>query len=493
MSHEGELERRLAERANGVDLEPNLAWVESEASRRQRRRLRYPAAAGALAVLAGGVLAVAAVADRPADDHGGSAGEIPETNAAAEPTGSTSPGSRTAASSADSRPRTPAISGDAAAPFLESTVEVYRRDMGDREIVVRRSERSWAEHFDLAWRAPTGTADLCMADHVLFVGDPAVAGPPGSTVWSPIQEFEDFDGDVAVDQGWSGVSVVRSSGPADEVLLLADGNERDRATLDDGLAVLDTSDLWQSSVEFEPSLVLVTDGVPGDALPFGSPYGRATEQFQQECTPGPPPVRPLPPAGEQPTDSVAAEARILEVYTEARDRTVPLPLEDPPSVDDITGIEDAAAEVDAGEMAEVAATAEHTVDELVFTTPEEAWFRYTISTTAGEFGGRYGIARFDGSDWQITRATICQDLALAGGECKPEAVRIEPPEPENWDDVMADYERSTEQYWSWWDCLPEPFGPGQSACDEISRIPGDDRQYEPETTTNSAVIATTAP
>ena len=100
-------------------------------------------------------------------------------------------------------------------------------------------------------------------------------------------------------------------------------------------------------------------------------------------------------------------------------------------------------------MAEVAATAEHTIDELVFTASDEAWFRNTISTPLGEFGGRYGIARFDGSNWQIPRATICQDLALAGGTCRPAAVRIEPTEPENWDDVMAEYDRMSELYGSW--------------------------------------------
>lgn len=492
MSREDELERRLVERADGIAAEPDLAWVEAEASRRQRRRVRYPAAAGALVVLAAGVLAVAAIADRPDDDPGGSAEGVPETTAAAEPAGSTLSTPLTLPPPSDALPRTPAVSGDPAAAFLESTVEVYRRDMGDREVVVRRSERSWAEHFDISWRAPTGTADLCLGDHVLFVGDPAAQGPPGSTVWSPIEEFDDFAGDVAVDQAWSGVTVVRSRGPADEVVLVVDGIERDRAMFDDELAVLDTTDLWQSAVEFEPSLVLVTDGVAGETLPLGSPHGRATEQYQQECTPGPPPVRPLPPAGEQPTDPSAAEARILAVYAEAVDRTVPLAAEDPPSVDDITGIEDAAAAVDAGEMAEVAATAEHTVDELVFTAPDEAWFRYTISTTLGSFGGRYGVARFDGSNWQITRATICQDLAMAGGECKPAADRVEPPEPENWDDVMAEYDRTSELYWSAWSCLPEPFGPGPLACGGFGPV-YDDRLDEPEPTAPAAVIATTAP
>ena len=338
-----------------------------------------------------------------------------------------------------------------------------RRNLGDREIVVRRSERSWTDHFGLEWRAPTGTAELCTGDHVLFVGDPATAGPPGSTAWWPIEEFDDVVGGVAVHQGWSDVAVIRTDGSADEVALVVDGAEWDRTTFDDGLAVLDATEMWNSGGEIEPSLVLVTAGIPGEALPFGSPHGRATEQYQQECTPGPPPARPLPPAGEQPVDRVAAEVRIREVFDEARDRTVALSQETPPTVDDITGIEDAVAEVDAGQFAEAAATAEHMIDELVFTAPDEAWFRYTISTTAGEFGGRFGIARFDGSIWQITRDTVCQDLELAGGSCVPASTRIEPPEPDGWSEVLREYERTSELYWSW-DCLPEPFGPGSAAC-----------------------------
>ena len=135
-----------------------------------------------------------------------------------------------------------------------------------------------------------------------------------------------------------------------------------------------------------------------------------------------------------------------------------LPDEDPPSVDDITGIAEAAAEVDAGEMAEVAATAEHDVEELVFTAPDEAWFRYTITTTAGTVTGQYGIARFNGSVWQITRDTICQDLQLAGGTCVPASDQNVPPEPVGWSEVLADYERSAQLYHSW-ECLPPPFGP----------------------------------
>jgi hypothetical protein len=45
---------------------------------------------------------------------------------------------------------------------------------------------------------------------------------------------------------------------------------------------------------------------------------------------------------------------------------------------------------------------EHIISDLVFTARDEAWFDYTISTSAGVFGPSDGVARFNGSVWQIT-------------------------------------------------------------------------------------------
>ena len=67
------------------------------------------------------------------------------------------------------------------------------------------------------------------------------------------------------------------------------------------------------------------------------------------------------------------------------------------------------------------------VEELVFTSPTEAWFRYRIETINGLFGERYGIAVFVDDVWKITRETICQDLALAGGSCGDDVRTIRPP------------------------------------------------------------------
>lgn len=460
MSFDDELARRLAESAELNDPAPDLAWVEAEARRHVSRR-RRPAALGTVAVIA---LAVGTglYLGTGSDDSGESASEaLVSMNASTATSGPvTSP-----------EPGDSALEPiDAAAPFIDRTVEIYRRTVADREIVVRRSELSWAELFGLEWRAPTGSTELCMGDYALFVGDSAMGRPYSGSAWMPIEVFDAFEGEVAVDMSSFELTVVRTSGSADEVAVVANGSEYDRAAFVDGLAVLDLAGLWAEPQPGEPELVLVADGVSADPLPFEPRGGRGSEEYQRDCTPGPAPQLPLPPAGEPPADPVAAEAEIVDAYARALDRSVPLALENPPSVDDITGMAEAAAEVDAGDMADIAASAEHSIDELVFTAPGEAWFRYTITVDSGTLSGRYGIARFNGSVWQITRDTICQDLALAGGNCVPASAQNQPPEPPGWTETLAEYERTANLYWAW-DCLPPPYGPG--ACDELSGGLGD--------------------
>jgi hypothetical protein len=75
----------------------------------------------------------------------------------------------------------------------------------------------------------------------------------------------------------------------------------------------------------------------------------------------------------------------------------------------------------------VVASAVTTIEELVFTSPEEAWFRYSIDTSNGMFGPRYGTAHLIDGSWRFARAVVCQDLALAGAMCEPPVEPIMPP------------------------------------------------------------------
>ena len=83
------------------------------------------------------------------------------------------------------------------------------------------------------------------------------------------------------------------------------------------------------------------------------------------------------------------------------------------------------------------ATASYNIDEIVFTDPTTAWFRYTITAPTGTFADRFGMATFNGRVWQITRATLCGDLALAGATCQPPTAPVEPPEDPDW---LASYQ-----------------------------------------------------
>lgn len=170
-------------------------------------------------------------------------------------------------------------------------------------------------------------------------------------------------------------------------------------------------------------LTLTVDGVERDVL--------STELVQQGnaawikgCTP-PPPV--LPAAGEQPSDAAGAEALVRERFGLLFDQSVAAADKPADLLDDRTGVDDALTALASGPFGDASVTAEYAIDELVFTSPTEAWFRYTISTTVGVFGDRFGIARLNNGTWQLVRAVLCQDLAFAGAPCNPDVAPIQPP------------------------------------------------------------------
>ena len=95
-------------------------------------------------------------------------------------------------------------------------------------------------------------------------------------------------------------------------------------------------------------------------------------------------------------------------------------------LDDDTGVAAAIEVARAGDYADAVATAEYTIEDFVFTSPTEAWFRYSISTGTSFFGQRYGTAHLIDGSWRISRGVICQDLALAGAPCEPDPGPIYP-------------------------------------------------------------------
>jgi hypothetical protein len=152
----------------------------------------------------------------------------------------------------------------------------------------------------------------------------------------------------------------------------------------------------------------------------------ADDEYRAACEPPPP---ALPAAGEQPADPAAAHAAVLEAWRIAHDFADAEPELRRSFVDDDTGLAEAWEALQNGEYAEAANSATADIDELVFTSPTEAWFRYDILTSITNFTNRYGMARL-GADgvWRITRQTICQDIALAPGYgCAPTVATLFPP------------------------------------------------------------------
>jgi|TARA_R110002110_G_scaffold265785_1_gene481695 hypothetical protein len=137
--------------------------------------------------------------------------------------------------------------------------------------------------------------------------------------------------------------------------------------------------------------------------------------FVASCSPPPP---ELPEAGEQPADPAADEVTITELMSSIYGESDEL-FETLDWIDDPTGVAEAREEVAAGSFEESAASAEAIVEALVFTAPNETWFRYRIETSVTTLRDRFGIARLISGVWKITRDTICQDLSMASGNCEP--------------------------------------------------------------------------
>ena len=189
-----------------------------------------------------------------------------------------------------------------------------------------------------------------------------------------------------------------------------------------------------SSVEFDITLSTPAGDVvvEYDDMPRDGDAG-----WMAGCQPPPP---ELPPPGEQPDDPAAAEQAVRDVFDLLWDRDIPL--DEKVVLDDDTGVADAIDQVDAGGFGDAAQTAVHRLTEVVFVSPDEAWFTYDLETTVTDFTNRFGIAyRIDGV-WVISRAVICQDLALGGGQCFPFVDQIYPPgsepQPAPFDDFATE-------------------------------------------------------
>jgi hypothetical protein len=155
-----------------------------------------------------------------------------------------------------------------------------------------------------------------------------------------------------------------------------------------------------------------------------------SRDYRDSCTPPPP---ALPDAGVQPADAAAADAAVRESWRIAHDFANNEPDQRGAFVDDRTGLADAWAALQSGQYADAARQSTTDIAEIVFTSAADAWFRYDVLTPITNFYDRYGQAHLNSQGvWQITRQTICQDIALAPGfACTPPVDTLLPPSAQN--------------------------------------------------------------
>lgn len=346
----------------------------------------------------------------------------------------------------------PAASVDPADVYLVATAEIYRRTLPDgQDFVVRLSSGSYASVFGLSWSGPTGSADECLGDYAMFLGVPGDIGSWGSA-WTTVPWFDETDPTQPVGlQAMMHAAeesvlpteliVIRVGPDAGElVLVTSDGAELDRAPVANGVGMVMLDSVAQQNgwtVDKLRVAVIEADGQRSELAPVLPPTQSTT--INSDCGPGPAPQRSLPEAGTPPADAGGAEAEIRQRYGLLVDQSVPADQKPDDLLDDDTGVQAALVDLEEGPYAEAAATAVYTVGELVFTQPDEAWFRYTITTSSSVFADRFGRAVFNGSVWQITRATLCQDLALALALCEPDSPVVELPINPEWEAAWREW------------------------------------------------------
>lgn len=169
---------------------------------------------------------------------------------------------------------------------------------------------------------------------------------------------------------------------------------------------------------------LVIEGLVGDrsfcieVLAFNT-VGQS-ERSAARCLSGVDLPPRLPDEGTPPDDAPRARERIVEtmesLYRDG-DQTALL--------DDATGV---LAAIEVLRRVTPDLTVSIRLIDVSFTSPTEAWLAYDLITPTSTLPNRFGLATFDeASGWRLSRATFCQDLAVAGSPCTPSVSGVLPP------------------------------------------------------------------
>ena len=224
--------------------------------------------------------------------------------------------------------------------------------------------------------------------------------------------------------------------------LASDGSTRDEMTPDHNVVVLAARlpiDLSKGPIPVAPdgSTIVALDAA-GKVLtritPSGMDESAAMGGMSQKCldamkgpntssgdeaTTTATPIQPMPAKGEQPTDLAAADQAVRATFTAAMGGNG-APANDA-NIDDPDGLQ-ALRDASAKQFPQYAepGKVKFVLDELVFTSPTRASFRYRVLTTDNEtlVISHIGTTRAVNGKWLITRATMCELLPVhPNGTC----------------------------------------------------------------------------
>ncbi|HEX4775950.1 MAG TPA: hypothetical protein VFW74_04180, partial [Acidimicrobiia bacterium] len=117
----------------------------------------------------------------------------------------------------------------------------------------------------------------------------------------------------------------------------------------------------------------------------------------------------------QPPDPGAARAAIQSAF-DAYGSTVPRAVKEA-SIQDGAALYPLFVQAANGSFAQQVRDVKVRVDEVVFTSATSATLRYDLLIPNDNWPNRIGNAVFEDRHWKVARATVCNDLSLAGVTC----------------------------------------------------------------------------
>jgi hypothetical protein len=443
--YDDRIREALDARARRVQVEPEPADLTDRISRRERRRTRALSAALVLALFAGPTLGFIAARgetggdrDMAADDEGrdgvtlGAGGALPTLRPNSGGFLGAPSADETDVFAATSAPVTAIERSEAGLWFGGITdqplTRVFTRDHNGTKIRVFRAAVAPPTGIGPPWWTPPGycfpngvvQADVSNDDMVGIAFGSTFAELRDNLVGGALSIVGTSEGApkwIVIAQAPAGAKKVRASFP---------GGATDEVEPIDGVAVLigdaqvapdDYEEMYQSQAQLE-----AFDGA-GASLGAGTANFGGMGAYASEDAGGSACMAPqtLPPPGEeQPADVAAARQAVEAAFLLAHGAHDESQEQMMSAIDDPTNFPEYWNELTNGTFKEQVAAAVIGIDEVVFMSATRAAVRYhwDVPGYGTSFHNRFGEMVFVDGAWKVTRASMCQDFALAGTICE---------------------------------------------------------------------------